>query len=165
MFGRDGSFSVIRLGTFAAIIGVLLIIGAIVFFFIDRSSHQVPLQIDPYPGATNAGQVDRSKTSRSAYFQIANVTPEEVVAFYQGKMDSFYGTGTEKELRECKRFPPVGEQESYTRGDAGAVPYQYTCLFDRSGFFVSQLTAVIIQPGVDKNKGMTIVAYEQSWQS
>ena len=35
MFGRDGSFSVIRLGTFAAIIGVLLIIGAIVFFFIE----------------------------------------------------------------------------------------------------------------------------------
>ncbi len=165
MFGRDGNLSIIRVGTIAAIVGVLFIVGAIIFFFIDRSSHQVPLEIDPYPGATTGGQVTRSTTSRTEYFQIPNATAEDVVAYYQGKMDSFYGSGTEKEIRECKRFPSFGEQLEYQRGDPGVAPYQYTCLFDRSGFFVSQSTTVIIQPGIEENKGMTIVAHDQFWES
>jgi hypothetical protein len=165
MLGRDGNISVIRIGTLAAIVGILLIVGAIAFFFIDRASHQVPLEIEPYPGATVGGRVPHSKTSQTEYFQIPNVSPEDVVAYYQGKMDSFYGPNTEPELRECKRFPAVGEQLEYQRGDPGITPYQYTCLFDSSGFFISQTTTVIIQPGIDKNKGITIVAHDQSWES
>jgi hypothetical protein len=165
MFGRDGNISVIRVGTIAAILGAVFIVGAIIFFFVDRSSHQVPLEIEPYPGATVGGQVPHSKTSRTEYFQIPNVTAEEVVAYYQGKMDSFYGLGTEKELRECKRFPSFGDFEEYTRGQPGVAPYQYSCLFDRSGFFVSQSTTVIIQPGIEKNKGTIVVAHDQSWES
>jgi hypothetical protein len=165
MFGRDGNISVIRVGTLAAIVGVLFIIGAIVFFFIDRASHQVPLQIDSYPGATKNGQVSHSKDSRTEYFEIPNVSPEDVVAFYQGKMDSFYGSGTETEIRSCKRFPAFGDQLEFQRGDPGVIPYQFTCLFDRSGFFVTQFTTVIIQPGIDKNKGKTIVAHDETWES
>jgi hypothetical protein len=165
MFGRDGNISIIRVGIIAAIIGGLFIVGAIVFFFVDRASHQVPLEIDPFPGATIAGQVPHSTTSRTEYFQIPNVSPEDVVAYYQGKMDSFYGPNTEEEIRKCKRFPAIGEQLEYKRGDPGVTPYQYTCLFDRSGFFISQSTRVIIQPGIDENKGITIVAHDQSWES
>ena len=165
MLGRDGNISVIRVGTLAAIVGLLFIVGAIAFFFIDRASHQVPLEIEPYPGATVGGKVPHSSTSRTAFFQIPNVSPEDVVAYYQGKMDSFYGPNTEPEIRECKRFPAVGDQIEYQRGEPGVTPYQYTCLFDRSGFFISQLTTVIIQPGIDTNKGITIVAHDQSWQS
>lgn len=165
MFGRDGNFSVIRVGTIAAIIGVLFIIGAIVFFFVDRGSRQVPLEIEPFPGAADSGIIPRSGTSQTEFFRVSNATPEDVVAYYQGKMDGFYGAGTEKELRECKRFPSSGEQLEFQRGDPGVIPYQYTCLFDRSGFFVSQFTTIIIQPGIDKNKGITIVAHEQTWES
>ncbi|MEO8610322.1 MAG: hypothetical protein ABI690_20670 [Chloroflexota bacterium] len=165
MLGRDGNISVIRVGTLAAIIGVLFIVGAIAFFFIDRASHQVPLEIDPFPGASVGGKVPHSKTSQTEYFQIPNTSAEDVVAYYQDKMDSFYGSGTEKELRECKRFPAAGEQLEYQQGKPGITPYQYTCLFDRSGFFVSQTTTVIIQPGIDKNKGTTIVAHDQTWES
>ena len=103
MFGRDGNLSIIRVGTLAAIVGVLFIIGAIVFFFIDRGSHQVPLEIEPFPGAANSGVITRSSTSQTEYFQITTASPEDVVAYYQGKMDGFYDAGTEKELRECKR--------------------------------------------------------------
>jgi len=165
MFGRDGNISVIRVGTIAAVVGVLFIVGAIVFFFIDRGSRQVPLEIEPFPGATTGGQVPRSTTSRTEFYQIPNVSPEDVVAYYQGKMDSFYGAGAEKELRECKRFPAFGNQFEFDRGDPGVTPYQFTCLFDRSGFFVTQFTTVIIQPGIDKNEGMTIVAHDQTWES
>ena len=165
MFGRDGNISVIRVGTVAAIIGVLLIVGAIVFFFIDRASHQVPLQIDSYPNATKGGVVNRSSNSRTEFFSLSNVSPEDVVAFYQGKMDSFYGSGTEAEIRNCKRFPAFGDQIDYQRGIPGVIPYQFTCLFDRSGFFVTQYTTVIIQPGIDDNKGLTIVAHDETWES
>ena len=165
MFGRDGNLSVFRVGTIAAIIGVLFIVGAIVFFFIDRGSHQVPLEIEPYPGAAESGVIPRSGTSQTEFFQIASISPEEVVAYYQGKMDGFYGAGTERELRECKRFPSSGEQLEFQRGDPGVIPYQYTCLFDRSGFFVSQFTTVVIQPGIGDKKGITIVVHEQTWES
>jgi hypothetical protein len=165
MFGRDGNLSIIRVGTIAAIIGVLFIVGAIVFFFVDQSSHQVPLEIEPFPGAANSGVIPRSGNSQTEFFQVTTASPEDVVAYYQGKMDGFYGAGTEPELRECKRFPSSGEQLEFQRGDPGVIPYQYTCLFDRSGFFVSQFTTVIIQPGIDENKGKTIVAHEQTWES
>ncbi len=165
MFGRDGNLSIIRVGTLAAIVGVLFIIGAIVFFFIDRGSHQVPLEIESFPGAANSGVITRSSTSQTEYFQITTASPEDVVAYYQGKMDGFYDAGTEKELRECKRFPASGNQFEFERGDPGIVPYQYTCLFDRSGFFLTQSTAIVIQPGIDKNEGITIVAHEQIWGS
>jgi hypothetical protein len=165
MFGRDGNLSIIRVGMIAAIIGVLFIIGAVVFFFIDRGSHQVPLEIEPFPGAADSGVVARSGASQTEFFQVTTASPEDVVAYYQGKMDSFYGAGTERELRECKRFPSSGEQLAFRRGDPGVIPYQYTCLFDRSGFFLSQFTTVIIQPGIDENEGITIVAHEQTWES
>jgi hypothetical protein len=165
MLGRDGNISVIRVGTLAAIVGGLLIVAAIVFFFIDRGSHQVPLEIEPYPGSLVGGQVTRSNNSRTEYFQITNASAEDVVAYYQGKMNGFYGAGTEKELSQCKRFPPVGNQTEFDRGTAGITPYQYTCLFDRSGFFVSQYTTVLIQPGIADNEGTVVVAHDQTWES
>lgn len=165
MLGRDGNISVIRVGTIAAIVGVLFIIGAIAAFFLDRSSYQRPFDVQSYPGATSSGQVDRSETSRTLYFQAPGISPEEIVAFYQQKMDEFYGSGTEIELRGCKRFPSSGNQLEYDRGDAGVVPYQFTCLFDRSGFFASQFTTVTVQPGIDDNEGITLIAHDQTWQT
>jgi len=93
------------------------------------------------------------------------VSPEDVVNYYQGKMDGFYDANTEEELTSCKRFPSIGEQAEFTRGDPGIVPYEYRCLFDRSGFNVTQYTTVIIQPGIDDKEGTTVVAHEQYWQS
>jgi len=165
MFGRDGNLSVFRVGTVAAIIGVLFIVGAIAFFFIDRASHQVPLEIDSFPGSTDRGIINHSSNARAKFFQVADVTAEDVVAYYQSKMDSFYGAGAEKELRQCKRFPSSGESFEYRRGDPGVIPYQYQCIFDSSGFFLSQFTTVVIQPGIDDNNGLIIVKHEQTWES
>jgi hypothetical protein len=165
MLGRDGNISVIRVGTFAAIIGVLLIIGAVVFFFLDRSSHQRPLEIEPYPGAVDNGQIQHSNVSRTEYFQIPGVSPEDVAGYYQSRMDSFYDANTETELKTCKRFPSTGVQAEYTRGQPGIVPYEFRCLFDRSGFYVSQYTTVIIQPGIDDREGTTVVAHQQFWET
>lgn len=165
MLGRDGNVSVVRVGTIAAVVGVLFIVGAIAAFFLDRASHQQPLEVQAYPGAADAGRIDRSDISRTVFFQVAGITPEEVVAYYQQKMDEFYGSGTEIELRGCKRFPSSGNQFEFDRGDAGVVPYQFTCLFDRSGFFASQFTRVTIQPGIGDNEGFTMISHDQTWQT
>ncbi len=165
MYDRNGNLSVIRIGTFAAVIGLLLIVGAIVFFFVDRASHQVPLEVQPYPGAISQGQIQRSNISRTEFYQIPDVSPEDVMAYYQTQMDSFYGPDTEPEFKSCKRFPAEGNSPQYDQGQTGIVPYQFTCFFDRSGFFLSQFTSVVIQPGVGDKQGITVVAYEQTWQS
>jgi len=52
ILGRDGNLSFIRVGTIAAIIGILLIVVGIVLFLVDRASRQVPLEIEVYPGAS-----------------------------------------------------------------------------------------------------------------
>ncbi|MBI5669183.1 MAG: hypothetical protein HZC41_14355 [Chloroflexi bacterium] len=166
MLGRDGNISIIRVGTIAAIIGILVIIGGVVSFFIDRASHQVPLEIEVYPGAVLWGQRTHSGTARTVYYQVANASPDEVKDFYQQKMDQFYPSDVELELRTCKRSPLSGNFPEYDRGEPGVAAYQWSCMFDRSGFQITQSTRVNIQPGIQSNgtAGLTIVEYEQVWQ-
>ncbi len=167
MFGRDGNLSIFRVGVIAAIIGLLVIVGGIVSFFIDRASHQVPLEIEVFPGAVTWGQRTHSNTSRTVYYQVPGVSAEEIAAFYQRKMDAFYPADVERELRECKRAPQVGNFPEFDAGIQGVPPYQYSCMFDRSGFQSSQFTRVNIQPGIESNgtAGTTIIEYQQIWQS
>ncbi|HEX2906265.1 MAG TPA: hypothetical protein VHO69_05350 [Phototrophicaceae bacterium] len=165
MMGRDGNISVIRIGALAAIVGVLIIIGAAISFFIDRASRQVPLDIELYPGAMTWGQRANSGSARTVYYQISGeIAPEQVKDFYQQKMDQFYPADTERELRECKRDPRDGNFNEYDEGVPNKIPYQWSCLFDRSGFQVTQFTRVNIMPGINDTAGMTIIAYEQTWQ-
>lgn len=166
MLGRDGNISIIRVGTIAAIIGILVIIGGVVSFLIDRASHQVPLEVEVFPGAQLWGQRTHSDTGRTVYYQIANASPDQVKDYYQQKMNDFYPSDTELELRTCKRNPLNGNFPEYDRGTAGITPFQWSCMFDRSGFQITQSTRVNIQPGIPANgtAGLTIVAYEQIWQ-
>jgi hypothetical protein len=159
---REGGFSIIRMGTIAAVIGILVIVGGVVSFFIDRASHQVPLDIEPFPGAASFGTRDTSSYSRSVFFQIKGKTPEEVMAYYQRKLNEFTGDKNDK----CVRAPLVGNFLEFDQGKEGVVPFQFSCMFDRSGFQVSQYTRVNIQPGIKANKteGATIVEHEQYWQ-
>jgi hypothetical protein len=160
MRGRSGGFSIIRVGTIVAIVGAVLIVGAVVSFYLDRSSHQVPLEIDLYPGAAKAGEIPRSNAGRSVYFQIQGATAEQVVEYYQHKMDQFYGNSEEK----CQRMPLTGNFPEYDKGQPNVPPYQFSCMFDRSGFQTTQTTRVNIQPGIGDAKGKTMVEYDQHWQ-
>lgn len=166
MQSRRSGISIIRVGTIAAIIGVLIVIGGVISFFIDRASHQVPLEIEVFPGAVLWGQRTHSNTARTIFYQIPGADTEAVKDFYQGKMNAFYPDNVEKELRDCKRTPMVGNFAEYDRGDPNVAPYQWSCMFDRSGFQITQSTRVNIQPGIASSGtlGMTIVEYQQVWQ-
>jgi hypothetical protein len=163
MFGRDGKLSVIRLGTIAAVIGILLIVAAVAAVYIDRTSHQVPLDVEVYKGAIAWGAPRQlSVSARSVVYQIQGATPEQVVAFYQSKLNEFNGNSEES----CQRSPSQGNFLEFEKGNTEVVPFQFSCMFDRSGLGVSQYTRVNIQPGIKsmKTEGMTIVEYEQHWQ-
>lgn len=162
----SGGISIIRVGAIAAVIGILIIVGGVVSFFIDRASHQVPLEIEVYPGAQWLGQRTHSPTSRTVVYQIANTTPEQVMDYYQQRMNQFYPADVESELRTCKRNPFQGNFLEYDQGQPGVAPYQWSCMFDRSGFQITQSTRVNIQPGISANNtaGSTVIEYQQVWQ-
>jgi hypothetical protein len=167
MTNRKGGISVIRVGSIAAVIGVLLVVGGIISFMVDQSSYRVPLEVPPYPNAVPwGGERMRSDTWRYVYYQAPNVTPEEVMDYYNGKMREYYGSGQDAD--DCNRYPPEG---TFPDADQpGVLPYQFICLFQRNGLGAIQTTKVTIQPGVYNEdpalntQGMTVIEYEQQWQ-
>ncbi len=162
ILGRDGNISVIRVATIAAIVGLLVIVSGVAFFFIDRASHQRPFEIDPYPGAALWFSKDRASNSRQVVYRVQGATADEVAAYYQQKLEEIEGNGADP----CLRFPSVGNYEGYNKNDKSSVPYRYSCLFDRSGFQISQFTRINIEPGIESNNsvGMVVVENEQYWQ-
>jgi hypothetical protein len=162
IMGRDGNISVIRVGTIAAILGILFIVGAIVWFYVDRAAHQSPLEIEPFPNAQQRGITPRSNTARSVIYYAEGTTPEDVAAFYQQKLNNFYGNTDEA----CVRSPSQGNFPQFEQGDPNVPPYQYSCLFDNSGFQITRYTRVNIQPGIKSldTEGIVVIQYEQYWQ-
>jgi len=162
ILGRDGNISVIRVGTIAAILGILVILGGVAFFFIDRASHQRPFEIDPYPGATIWFTKTLSSNARQVVYRVQGASPDDVAAYYQQKLSQIEGSNTDP----CIRFPSVGNYEAYNKDKKAGVPYRYSCMFDRSGFQISQFTRVNIEPGIEANNsaGMVVIENEQYWQ-
>lgn len=168
IYGRDGKLSFLRLGILGALIGILVIVAGLILFFIDRASHQVPLDIDPYPGAQRLdGQLTRANNIRSIYFHISGASADDVAAYYQQKLDQFYGNNSNDQSREtCVRNPRFENFPEFDEGVEGVVPYEYRCVFDRSGLNISQYTQVTIQPGIEATgtEGLVVVEYTQYWQ-
>ena len=163
ILGRDGKISVIRAGSLAAVIGILVILGGIGLFFVDRATHQRPYEIDPFPGATVWYKTDRATNARQVVYRVQGASADDVAAYYQKKLTELTGSSGED---RCLRFPSTGNYEAYNKGDKSIAPYRFSCMFDRSGFQISQSTRVNIQPGVEANNsvGMIVIEYEQSWQ-
>lgn len=162
ILGRDGNVSFIRVGTIAAILGLLVIVGGIAFFFVDRAQHQRPYDIDPYPGATLWFSKPLTGNSRQVVYRVQGATPDEVAAYYQQKLTQLSGSDGDP----CLRFPSVGNYDGFDKGDKSSIPFRYSCMFDRSGFQISQYTRVNIEPGVEANNsvGMVVIENEQYWQ-
>jgi hypothetical protein len=163
---RRQSQQVFRIGIIAGIVGILLVFGGfIIYFLIDQGSRQVPLDIPVYPGAQGGNITASTGFSRNLVYRIPNATPEEVAAYYQQKLREFTGSNED----DCVRNPANGNFLDYDPARADVVPYEFTCLFDRSYWNASQYTRIRIQPGVRNEdpalntEGMTIVEYYQQW--
>lgn len=167
LMDRSGNISVIRVGTAAALLGVIMVVGGWLAFSISRSSFQQPLMIEPFPGVEDWGQVNRGTTARSLYYRINTATPEEVVEHYTQIMQrDFADTG-----ESCKRIPFEGNYPNYTPDRRDLHPYEFRCLFVRQELAGTHHTIVTIQPGTydpepDRNsEGYTVIEHEQQWES
>lgn len=160
MFTRDG-LSLFRVGLIVGGIGLVAVIAGAVSFYVDLAARQVPLEIEPYPGAIPAGQEQIRENQRRQYFRVVDVDAEEVATYYQQELAEFDSETA------CIRQPPEGE---FRTTQANSVPFQYICNFDNSGFRSTQYTRVTIQPGIfnpdpsRNTEGMTVIEYVQYWQ-
>lgn len=171
---RDGKVSVVRVGIFLAALGAIVIISGYILFSLEQRRFKSPLNIDLYPGAVEAGQSTRTSTSRLVFYHVADATPEQVAAYYDGKMLSFYDNSAEDLDRErCDRYPRAPEIfRDYVEG-SGNVPYYFACGFADTSDSIgsgSRFTLVRIYPGVRNDstgmneEGLTVIVYEQDWQ-
>jgi hypothetical protein len=96
---------------------------------------------------------------------VPNTSPDQVVAFYQQKLNEFSNNSGER----CVRTPASGDQ-IVDPDIPNSVPYKYDCMFDRSGVNTTQFTQVTIFPGSRSSdpfynsEGMTVIHYQQEWQ-
>ncbi|HLU12089.1 MAG TPA: hypothetical protein VK003_20605 [Oceanobacillus sp.] len=162
---KSGGISIVRLGLLAGLIGVLLVGAGIAAFYADQSSRRVPFEPPLYPGAEPWGTGTVQSNMRELFYRVPDVPAEEVAQFYQQKMVEHYGNNQE----HCVRMPPAGEAPT-SPNVPNFIPFQYTCVFDNSGFNTSQYTRVLIYPGsyhedpFMNSQGQTVILYEQHWQ-
>ncbi len=161
---RSEGLSIFRISLIVGVFGILLVGAGVVAFFLDQNSRRAPLTIEPFPNALVWGESSVRPTSRNLFF-LSDGEAEEVAAYYQLRLNEFYGDTVE----QCVRIPPEGMLAA-APGDVRSSPFQYTCMFDNSGFNATQSTRVVIYPGqYDPDptlnaEGRTIIKYEQLWQ-
>lgn len=163
---RSGGISIVRLGLLAGGIGLLLVVLGVAAFMGDQASRRGPFNIDPYPGAEPWGTGTITSSSRELFYLVSNATPDQVLQYYQQKLNQHTGSSQDR----CVRTPPVGEAPM-SRSNPSLIPYQFTCVFDNSGIGATQYTTVLIYPGTPHNEdpflnsaGKTVILYEQHWQ-
>ncbi len=169
---RDGSISIVRVGTFVAVLGVLFGIVGFILFTLDQQRFGSPLEVDLYPGSEAWGAAEEfgPAATRSVY-RVSGVDAELVAQFYREQMYDYYDTSAaEADTDEdCQRFPVAGVSEFYVEGN-GNVPFEYVCFFNDSQYGSNRSTEITIQPGVRNDEtgtdtvGSTVVVYEQFWQ-
>ncbi len=163
MYNKRGELSIVRIGVIAGIIGIVVIALGIASFFFDQRSRNAPLDIAVYPNAEAWGQRDVRATSRRLFYRVAEVSPQQVADYYQQRLNEYSG-GQER----CVRLPESGENP-INPNNPFSIPYQYRCMFDRSGFQATQYTRVVIYPGTANpdpflnSEGYTVIEYEQVW--
>ena len=164
--GRDGKISIFRVGIIVGILGIILIAGGFGALFLDNNSFRQPLEIAPYPDSQQCGVNNNGSASgRSVYYCVAGVDALVVAQYYTQKLVEINGNADEA----CIRNPFEGEFPNADQ--AGVVPYEFKCAFNRSGIGGGfQSTVVTIQPGIFNQdaalntEGKTVVLYEQRWE-
>ncbi len=165
MANRRGGFSIVRISIIIAVIGAVLIGGAVVTYLTDQASKRSPLDIPLIPNAAYWGTSEQQATSRNVFYLTADA-PEAVAMYYQQKMQEQYKDNS----LGCVRFPATGTAPG-SDTDPNIAPFIYRCMFDNSGFNSSQYTQVEIYPGRPNQEpalnaaGFTIIKYAQQWQS
>ena len=171
LMGRDGNLSIVRVSILIGVVGLLLVGAGFLSFTMDQQSRRQPLMINLPAGAQEWGLPSELGLGwRRVFFRADGADIDQIARFYDERMLEHYGTRANEPQREsCNRFPPAGNFADYEPG-TDKIPFQYTCMFDRSGLNSTQWTQVTIQPGVfnadpvRNSEGAVVIVYEQRWQ-
>lgn len=161
---RSSGLSIFRIALIIGLIGIAIIAIWGIWFFFDQASRRVPFDVTLYPGAEFWADNSVQTGFRKLYYRTID-SPEEVAAFYQQRLDEHNGGPGER----CVRTPAEGVDAAAVN-DMSRLPYQFKCVFDRSGFNTLQFTEVYIHPGrynpdpFLNAQGLTVIRYEQQWQ-
>jgi hypothetical protein len=173
-FNRNGDLSFFRIGILIAVVGGLMLIGAVVFTASDQAAFRTPLEIELPTDTQQVGEEALSPISRRLYFE-STLSPEAVAVYYDTKLAEFLqsqGVDPNDPNRDrCLREPRDDNYQGYVPGN-GTVPYEFRCLFQQVSLSngIDKSTLVIIQPGVRNDaagtnyEGTTRIEYEQYWQ-
>lgn len=173
---REGNISIVRVGTVAAVLGVVVLAGGFILNSLENRKFNSPLNIEIYPGAVEWGERQTSSTSRQLIYRVPGVEPEQVAQFYDELMLEFYDSNpADLDRPQCVRIPRLDQNNGifadYQEG-AGNLPYYFSCLFEEVPRFNSsryRFTRVNVQPGVlnsatgTDTRGETVIEYEQDW--
>lgn len=170
LLGKDGKISVIRIGTLIAVVGVVFFIGAGIWFYFDQASRRSPLNITPYPQAERLGARPSGGTGQQVFYSVplegapAEEVTAQVAAYYDDRLANFQRGIAEDQRVSCVRNPADGIFPDYVPGE-NLVPYEYGCMFDRSGFGTVQWTEVTIRPGLPEQdqQDVVVITYDQQW--
>lgn len=155
---KSSGLSIIKIGLIAGGIGIAMVIIGALAFTSDQAARRTPFNIAPYPAAEEWGISNETNYSRVVFYRVPAVAPEDIVVYYQDKLNQHTGDGVE----ECVRFPQSGSMP-LDSNNPRAIPYEYRCLFDNSGFQTTQYTQVRIYPGFGESTGQTVIEYQQRW--
>jgi hypothetical protein len=173
-FNRNGDLSVFRIGILIAVVGGLMLVGAVVFTASDQAAFRTPLEIELPPDTQQVGEEALSPISRRVYFE-STLSPEAVATYYDTKLAEFLQTQgvdpNDPNRDRCLREPRDDNYQGYVPGN-GTVPYEFRCLFQEISLSngIDKSTLVVIQPGVRNDaagtnyEGTTRIEYEQYWQ-
>jgi hypothetical protein len=157
-------FSIFRIALIIGLVGIVIIAAWAGWFLLDQASRRVPFDVTLYPNAEFWGDSNVQAGFRKLFYRTID-SPETVAAFYQQRLDEHNGGSGER----CVRIPPEGVDRE-ADNDLSRLPYQFKCVFDRSGFNATQFTEVYIHPGRFNTdpflnaQGLTIIRYDQQWQ-
>ena len=163
-FDKRGKLSVVRTSAFFIVIGLLFVVGSVIYVAVETQSSRSPLFIPLPPNAEEwSVQPMSGETRQLVFYKVPTTDVDSVAQHYQLEAQN-----TDNE--DCRRSPTIGNYPDYVP-NSGTVPYSWTCIFQRSNIpGVSQTTEVTIQPGVHNDdpfrdtEGYTVIQYDQRWQ-
>jgi hypothetical protein len=163
---RGGDISIVRVGLFFGVLGLVIIVSGYVVYGFEQASYRHPLEVAPPQDATLIAQEAVSEGARRLYYQ-SNQSPEDIVEYYNAQLREYYSA---EDFVACQRSPRAPQMFANYHAGNGVIPYQFTCAFDRSTVGGSQTTTIVIHPGVRNNatgenfEGTSRIEYTQVWE-
>jgi hypothetical protein len=163
---RNGDVSLVRIGLFLAVLGILGMVSGYVVYGFEQASYRQPLDVTVPAGATLLGQESIGLSARRLYYE-SSQTPEEIVEHFNAELRQYYSSA---DFVSCQRNPRAPQTFPNYRTGNGVITYRFLCSFDRATVGSSQMTTIVIHPGVRNDatgenfEGKTRIEYEQVWE-